>query len=158
MGDNNIFIGVWPGEKFPLPWWSVPPSFCAHLPSRSPHPLAGLTSLTWKNSLSPKFHVLLWNRQMGKIFLLKLLSNQCRHQKVVEAAGFQLFNIDISNSNFQGKPGKEPGFLFLTTHLKSPLCVVMDMSRNTMIEQDFVERLNHRIVIFESKDDFQIKS
>ena len=48
MGDNNIFIGVWPGEKFPLPWWSVPPSFCAHLPSRSPHLLAGLTSFTWK--------------------------------------------------------------------------------------------------------------
>ena len=86
-------------------------------------------------------------RHMGKIFLLKL-SNRHRHQKVVEAAGFQLFNIDISNSNFQGKPGKKPGFLFLTAHLKSPLCVVIDMS-NTMIEQDLVERLNHRIVIFE---------
>ena len=82
---------------------------------------------------------------MGKIFLLKL-SNQCRHQKVVEAAGFQLFNIDISNSNFQGKPGKKPGFLFVTAHLKSPVCVVMDMSRNMIFEQDLVERLDHRIV------------
>ena len=82
---------------------------------------------------------------MGKIFLLKL-SNRCRHQKVLKPAGFQLFNIDISNSNFQGNLARNRDFLFLTA-----LCV----------EQDLVERLNHCIVIIKqlgSKDDFQTKS
>ena len=147
MGDNNIFIGVWPGEKFPLPWWSVPPSFCAHLPSRSPHPLAGLTSLTWKNLpfSFTKIPCSPLKQASGQYISSKTAAIKRLWRRLVSSFSTLTSPILIFRANL----ARNPDLYFFMAHLKSPLCVVMDMSRNMIFEQDLVERLDHRIVIFE---------